>query len=116
MTKEEFVKRKIEFDRKDRRFNRTFMAVFFGSLLLNIPLVSRVPEFYEPLYWVGFCLFFLVSFAVLFWGGLNQAKHAGLICRSCEGGLLNWRGDDAVATGICSHCGDRPFDETPSAL
>ena len=41
----------------------------------------------------------------------NQAKDEGLVCRACDGGLLNAPGDIAIASGRCPHCGDAAFDD-----
>ncbi|MEF3081092.1 hypothetical protein V3391_02530 [Luteimonas sp. SMYT11W] len=44
MTKDQFVRRLSEFNKRGRRFNTIYLTLFFGLLIAAIPLLGRVPE------------------------------------------------------------------------
>ena len=113
MTRAEFIERKRVFKKRDSRFNIILMVVLFGGLFGLWALFHWIPQLDS---WIGtgavlalpiFCLcaqYFLS-------GGMNQAKHEGLVCGACGGGLLNAPGEYAITTGKCGHCGKNPFSE-----
>jgi hypothetical protein len=109
VTKEQFVRKRAEFEKQDRRFNTCYLVVFFGILLAAIPLSSYVPEAYETEFALAYLGILIANAAIMMLRGRNQAGRAGLLCRSCKGGLLNMPGNIAVATGICPHCGQQAF-------
>ncbi|MEF3081094.1 hypothetical protein V3391_02540 [Luteimonas sp. SMYT11W] len=109
MTKDQFVRRLSEFNKRDRRFNTIYLTLFFGLLIAAIPLLGRVPEQRQGVAGISY-LAVLVANAVIFTlRGRGQAKRAGLVCHSCKGGLLGMLGNIAVATGNCPHCGQQAF-------
>ncbi|MNM34992.1 hypothetical protein D3C81_456540 [compost metagenome] len=109
MTKDQFVKRRSEFHARDRRFNTVYLILFFGVLLAAIPLASLVPEQYQGVAGISYLVLLIANAAIFTLRDRNQAQRAGLVCRSCKGGLLGMPGDMAVATGNCPHCGQSPF-------
>lgn len=110
MTKQQFIKRRAEFEQRDRRFNTIYMIVFFALLLANIPLSSCISDSYSSLYIAIFLALLFGNAAIMFWRDMGQAKRAGLVCGSCKGGLLGIQGHLAIATGTCGHCGQQAFD------
>ncbi|WP_407353293.1 hypothetical protein [Luteimonas sp. R10] len=109
MTKDQFVRCRAEFYQRDRRFNFVYLALFFGLLIAAIPLSSHVPEQYQGVVGISFITVLVANAAIFTLRGRGQAKRAGLVCRSCRGGLLGAPGNIAVATGNCPHCGQAAF-------
>ena len=109
MTKDEFVQRRAEFMKRDRRVTSVCFVIFFVLIVAGIWLPPYVPKAYKTAFFIGYFCLFLVNVILMFSSGFNQAKRAGLVCDSCKGGLLNKPGNIAVATGICPHCGKRAF-------
>jgi hypothetical protein len=109
VTKEQFVRRRAEFQKRDRRFNILYLVSFFGLLILAVPLSSHIPKAYNTAFVVGYLVLLAINAVIMVWFGQNQAKRAGLVCYSCKGGLLNTPGNIAMATGNCPHCGKRAF-------
>ena len=109
MTKDQFVRRRSEFYKRDRRFNAVYLALFFAVLIAAIPLSSRVPEQYQGAAGISFLVLLVTNAAIFTLRSRGQAKRAGLVCRSCNGGLLGMPGDMAVAIGNCPHCGQLAF-------
>jgi hypothetical protein len=113
MTRAEFMERKRVFEKLDRRFNNILMVVFLGGLLGLWALFHWIPQFDG---WIGtgavvalpICCLGALYFLN---GGMNQAKHEGLVCGTCGGGLLNAQGEYAISTGKCGHCEQNPFAE-----
>ena len=113
MTRAEFIERKRVFEKRDSRFNIILMVVLFGGIFGLWALFHWIPQLNG---WMG-------TGAVVAWplcclgaqyylnGGMNQAKHEGLVCGTCAGGLLNDQGEYAISTGKCGHCGQNPFSE-----
>ena len=109
MTKDQFIRRRSEFYRRDKWYSAIYLVLFFGVLIAAIPLSSLVPEQYET---VAGALFFVLLFGNAIFFSLRdrgQAKRVGLVCRSCKEGLLGAPGDIAVATSTCPHCGKPAF-------
>jgi len=111
LTKDQFTRTLREFEVRDKRFNTIYMVIFFGLLLANIPLSSRIPEQYNGIYLTVFLALLLGNAAAMLWRGKGQAKREGLVCRSCGGGLLGQPGRLALAAGTCPHCKLKAFDE-----
>jgi len=118
MTRAEFIERKRVFEKRDSRFNTIIMVVLFGGMFGLWGFFQRFPQFDG---WIGagavvaLPIFCLGALHVLN-GGMKQAKHEGLVCGACGGGLLNAQGEYAISTGKCGHCGQNPFSEpTPVA-
>jgi hypothetical protein len=109
VTKEQFVRRRTEFERRDRRSNAIYLVVFFAVLLAAIPLSSHVPEAYDTAFAFGYLALLIANAVIVMWRGRNQAQRAGLVCLSCKGGLLGIPGNVAAATGNCPHCGQAAF-------
>ena len=109
VTKDQFVRLRSEFYKRDRRFNTVYLALFFAALIAAIPLSSHVPEQYQGTVGISFLVLLVANAAIVTLHGRGQAKRAGLVCRSCNGGLLGIPGDIAVATGSCPHCGQLAF-------
>ena len=113
MTRADFIERKRLFEKRDSRFNTIFMVVFFAGMLGLWALFHWIPQFNG---WIGaglvvVFLIFCLSLLYFHSGGMNQAKHEGLVCGACGGGLLNDKGEYAISTGKCGHCGQNPFSE-----
>ena len=91
MTRAEFIERKRVFEKLDRRFNNILMVVLSGGLLGLWALFHWIPQSDS---WIGtgavvalpICCLGALYFLN---GGMNQAKHEGLVCGTCGGGLLN---------------------------
>ena len=111
MTKEQFVRQRAEFERRDHRFNAIYLILFFAVLLAAIPLSAYIPDGYEAEFGIGYLVLLLANATVMPFRGRNQAARAGLVCVSCKGGLLNTPGHIAVATGTCPHCGQPAFTD-----
>lgn len=109
MTKDQFVRLRADFYSRDRRFNLVYLALFFGLLVAAIPLSSYIPEQYQGLAGIAYMVVLVANAAIFTLHGRGQAKRAGLLCRSCGGGLLGPPGNIAVATGNCPHCGKAAF-------
>jgi hypothetical protein len=109
VTKEQFVRRRADFERRDRRFNAIYLTLFFAVLLAAIPLSAYLPEGYEGVSAIGYVILLTANAAVMLFYNRNQAARAGLVCANCKGGLLNTPGQIAVATGTCPHCGQLAF-------
>lgn len=113
MTRAEFIERKRAFEKRDSRFNMIITIVLFSGMFGLWGLFRWSAQIDS---WIGagavlalpiFCL------GVLYFnGGMNQAKHEGLVCRACGGGLLNAQGEYAINTAKCGHCGQNPFSES----
>jgi hypothetical protein len=108
LTKEQFIKRRIEFDARDSRNNMISMISLFGFLGAAFLLSYVVPAQYNWIF-VSVLLAVLLPAAILPFFGMNQAQKAGLVCQSCGGGLLGVPGQLAVSTDACPHCGKYPF-------
>ena len=111
MTKDQFVNRRSEFYVRDRRFNAVYLTLFFVILIAAIPLSSFVPDKYQGVAGISFLVLLIANAAIFTLRGRSQAARAGLVCRSCKGGLLGMPGDMAVASGSCPHCGQSPFTQ-----
>lgn len=109
MTKDQFVRERAEFEKRDRRFNAIYLTSFFALLLAAIPLSAYIPDGYDAEFGIGYLVLLVANATAMLFRGLNQAARAGLVCVSCKGGLLNMPGQIAVATGTCPHCGQSPF-------
>ena len=109
MTKDQFLRARDDFIRRDRKFNRVYLTCFFGFLIAAIPLASQIPEKYNAPAAFGLLAILVVNAVLVLWLGRDQAKREGLVCVSCGGGLLNEPGNIAVATGNCPHCGQPAF-------
>jgi hypothetical protein len=109
VTKEQFIHRRTEFERRDRRSNTIYLVVFFGVLLAAIPISSHIPEAYDTEFALTFLAFLIANAFIVMWRGRHQAQRAGLVCTSCKGGLLGIPGNIATDTGNCPHCGQRAF-------
>ena len=95
--------------RRDRRFNTGYLVLLFAVLLAAIPLSDYVPKAYDTQFALAYLILLCINAAAMLWRGRNQAKRAGLVCNSCQGGLLGTPGNIAAATGQCPHCGQRAF-------
>lgn len=112
MRLDEFLRKRNEFAQQEKRFNRTYLPVFFAFLLGNVFVVNAIPET-----WGGWYLY-LAGFFALLLGNLWFANYrekrrlaeAGLNCRTCRHPLSGVPGDLAVTTGRCAHCGGQAFD------
>jgi hypothetical protein len=109
VTRDQFVQRRSEFHRRDRRVNVIYLTLFFGFLFAAIPLSSLVPERYQGAAGISFVVLLFANAAIFTLRARGQAKRASLVCRSCSGGLIGVPGDLAVATGNCPHCGQPAF-------
>ena len=109
MTKEQFVRKRAEFERRDRRFNIIYLTLFFTVLLAAIPLSDYIPQRYEGEFAIGYVILLTANAAIMMFYNRKQAARVGLVCASCKGGLLNMSGQIAVATGTCPHCGRPAF-------
>ena len=109
MTKDQFVRRRSELYKRDRRFNTIYLTLFFGLLIAAIPLLARVPEQHQGAAGISYLVALIANAVIFTLRGQGQAKRAGLICRSCKGGLLGMPGNIAIATGNCPHCGQQAF-------
>ena len=111
MTKDQFVRRRSEFYKRDRRFNTIYLALFFGLLVAAIPLFGCIPEQHQGLAGISYLVLLIANAVIFTLRGRGQAMRAGLVCHSCNGGLLGIPGNIAVATGNCPHCGKRAFQQ-----
>ena len=123
MTKSEYLKRRTEFERRDIWRGTWQLVIFFGLLLLFIPIDSYIPPQYSTIAVVVLMVFLIAWCVLIIWSGRVAIRTSGLGCRSCKVPLLGVQGDIAVATGKCSHCGheafhlgpNQPLKPTPSA-
>jgi hypothetical protein len=113
MRLEEYLRKRDEFARREKRFNLIYLPIFFGLLIGNLFLVSVIPE-----NWGGWWLYLIGFFALLLgnvWFTRRREKkvlsEAGLNCRSCRHPLFGVHGDLAVTTGRCAYCGGQAFDQ-----
>jgi hypothetical protein len=112
LTKDQFVLRIAAFERRDKRAGAIYLTVLFALLIGNIALAPYVPNTYKSVYFdVVFTLMVGNVVAMLYYSR-DQTKRNGLVCRSCEGGLLGVPGQLAIATGTCPHCGRPAFDDS----
>ena len=109
LTKDQFVRARAEFYRKDRRFNAVYLSLFFVLIIGAVPLSSFVPEHYQAAVGICYVLALLANAGIYTLRIRKQAERAGLVCRTCGGRLLGAPGDIAVATGNCPHCGQASF-------
>jgi hypothetical protein len=109
VTKEQFIRKRADFESRDRRFNAIYLALFFIALFAAIPLSAYIPGGYEGAFAIGYLALLIANAAIFLLYNRNQAARAGLICANCKGGLLNMPGQIAVATGTCPHCGQPAF-------
>jgi hypothetical protein len=112
MRLDEYLRKRDEFTRQEKRFNRVYLPVFFGLLIGNLFLVKAIPES-----WGGWWLYLIGFFALLLgnlWFTTRREKkrvaEAGLNCRTCRRPLVGVSGDLAVTTGRCASCGGQAFD------
>jgi hypothetical protein len=111
VTKDQFVRCRSEFYKRDRRFNTVYLTLFFGLLVAAIPLLGRVPEQHQSVAGISYLMLLVASALIFTLRGRGQAKRAGLVCHSCKGGLLGMPGNMAIATGNCPHCGRQAFSQ-----
>lgn len=103
------MRRRSELYKRDRRFNTVYLTLFFGLLVAAIPLLARVPEQHQSVAGISYFVLLIANAVIVTLRGRSQAKRAGLVCRSCKGGLLGMPGNIAIATGNCPHCGQQAF-------
>jgi len=109
MRREVFMQRRAAFMRRDKRNVRLQILAMFGVCAFFYALAHLRPDWNDGLV----AVFIILCGAVLVWTARlpNQTKKEGLVCRTCDGGLLNAPGDIAMASGRCPHCGGAAFDE-----
>lgn len=110
MTKEQFIRKLADFEKRDRRFNLIHIMIFISLLIVSIPLSYYIPASYNTLFIVALLVLLIGNAVFMLSRGLNDATPEGLICRSCKGGLLGSQGKLAITTGNCGHCGEQAFD------
>lgn len=113
ITKAQLSARLAEVERHDRRQNFVFAAFLIGLVVAYLAVVSGFSNTHGRIFIALVAILLLYAFGStisVFWGGGNTAKRFGVICGSCDGGLVGWAGQHAMATGICPHCRLRPFD------
>ncbi len=111
MNKKEYIEKKSKYEKSANIKNLIYTIIFFGLLLVNIPLADRIPDEWNLYYLIGF-------FALLF-GNLyltirfNKwlANTSGLNCKSCSQPIVGENSSIAIATGNCPLCGSEAFNE-----
>jgi hypothetical protein len=117
MTREELINRVRAHKRSMSRAWGTWLVVFLGILLANIPIGTARKADPSSGIWVMLHLLSLlilagaIVFLVYFWR--SAIRHYGLTCPLCERAIVGEAAQTAEATGLCPGCGVRVVDEEP---
>jgi hypothetical protein len=115
ITRAQFVARRAESARHANRESKAFWALVIGLAIIWLAITTGRAGTYKSIF-----MLFVAAIAILaiyvvgsairsMWVGGTTATRFGLVCGSCEGGLVGWGGDWAISTGRCPHCGLPPF-------
>lgn len=113
LTKAQFAVRYAEMERWDRYGTVAFWAWWIGLAVALFLSLSGLAKAHWMTFWgllTVLGIWAMVAGIRMFLVNGNTAERYGLVCGSCEGGLVGPRGHHAMTTGICSHCGLSPFE------
>ena len=115
MRKSDFIRERKAFEKKYKRNDWIYSAVFILLLIANwfvVSVLDVLDSFPESLSWIYLAVFFMFLFGNIF--AINrfhqrQIRKSGLNCHSCRDPLMGEQADIAVATDNCPMCGNRAF-------
>jgi len=119
MTREEFISRQVESERRIRHRVIPFGVIYAVRLASPVCIIILA-----VLLWICFetearnlifleLVFCVLLFAATFLAERNSRKQLGrlgLKCPSCQGYLIFSDGKKTAETGYCPHCGARVFE------
>ena len=111
MKREEFLKKREEYIRKENISNVIYVTMFFCIILAGTYLNDFMPNSWKTVY-----LFVFFGFLIGVWflqGWLNKCAviKSDLVYFSCKKPMFGEVGNIAVATGNCPNCGNKAFNE-----
>jgi len=112
MRKQDFIKRRKEFEKRFKRNDWIYSTVFILLILANYFIVSvwdLLPEDWAWFYLIIFFAFLFGNIFVINKFHAYQINRSGLNCRSCKDPLMAEQADIAVATDNCPMCGESAF-------
>ena len=115
MRKSDFIRERKAFEKRFKRNDWIYSAVFILILVANYVVVSvldaldNLPESVSWIYLVLFFAFLFGNIFAVYKFHQHQIKNSGLNCHSCRDPLMGEQADIAVATDNCPMCGDRAF-------
>ena len=115
MRKPDFIRKRKEFEKRFKRNDWIYSAVFILLLIINVLVVSvfdaldNLPEYASWIYLVVFFAFLFANMFVINAFHKSQIKKSGLKCYSCKEPLIGDQADIAVATDNCPMCGNNAF-------
>jgi len=119
MTKKEFIKRKQSWQKRTLTCAAIFM-LFYSITGGGILLLGQSTAVNGSAHWVGnallcaLVLLILCSLPFALWMHQHLVRGFQLVCHGCGKSLVGAKtGKNVIATGTCSFCGERVFDNDP---